>query len=308
MASRVLALAARRCRDVGGVPWETPAALRLRNSSAHRPPFAPGLLPTARASSKCAFPAGRFRQLHGLPRLLATAAGRSQIHALAAQSPARSNFPQPWWIARPPPRPPGWVRPPNGPEEKIYFHTPTASLLDWRSWPRRSTAVEKNSGLARLFTNAVYYRNAGGETTSGIAAHRRARLDHLNAGQPAPCEENRWPRTPPGTAVGSRRFPHDWALLIDRPATCTAATGTSIQGRAFGAHKNSESILQQYYKRLPIRKKYLRALRRGTLTYDHGQVKIPPVAMYGYDAKGEGPNVYKGKLERLRTKRLWFHD
>lgn len=37
-------------------------------------------------------------------------------------------------------------------------------------------------------------------------------------------------------------------------------------------HINSVSITQQFYNRLPIRKKYIRAIKRGTLIYDRGQV------------------------------------
>ncbi len=69
---------------------------------------------------------------------------------------------------------------------------------------------------------------------------------------------------------------------------------------------HSKSILQMWYGRLPIRKKYIRALRKGTLVWENGQVKLPPIAIASYDESKNGP--YKGKLTQLRSPRIWFKD
>lgn len=84
----------------------------------------------------------------------------------------------------------------------------------------------------------------------------------------------------------------------------------------FRSHVNSETTLQQHYNRLPIRKKFLRAVKRGTLVWDKGQVKLPPIAIEGYDPprrtltsfQKHMRNQFKGKLHTLRARRLWFHD
>ena len=68
---------------------------------------------------------------------------------------------------------------------------------------------------------------------------------------------------------------------------------------------HSKSILQLWYGKLPIRKKYIRALRKGTLVWEDGQIKIPPIAMTGYD---ERKNPFKGNLSNLRSPRIWFRD
>mmetsp|Transcript_46907 Transcript_46907/g.73214 ORF Transcript_46907/g.73214 Transcript_46907/m.73214 type:complete len:138 (-) Transcript_46907:42-455(-) len=70
---------------------------------------------------------------------------------------------------------------------------------------------------------------------------------------------------------------------------------------------NSVSLLQQYYNKLPVRKKWKKAIRRGTMIWCEktGQVKIPPIAIAGYDEK---KNPYRGKLENLRSPRIWFKD
>ena len=68
---------------------------------------------------------------------------------------------------------------------------------------------------------------------------------------------------------------------------------------------HSKSILQLWYGKLPIRKKYIRALRKGTLVWEDGQVKLPPIAMTGYD---ERRNPYRGNLSQLRSPRIWFRD
>ncbi|SBT35036.1 conserved protein, unknown function [Plasmodium ovale wallikeri] len=80
------------------------------------------------------------------------------------------------------------------------------------------------------------------------------------------------------------------------------------------------SILQQFYNRLPIRKKYIKAIKKGTLIWDKGQVplpssgahqavKIPPLKIEGYDPpkKCLSPlvknrnNQYRGKFQNLKA-------
>ncbi|CAJ1373526.1 unnamed protein product [Effrenium voratum] len=70
---------------------------------------------------------------------------------------------------------------------------------------------------------------------------------------------------------------------------------------------NSVSLLQQYYRKMPIRKKYRRAIMRGTMVMCErtGQVRIPPLAISGYDEK---KNPYRGRFEDLRALRVWFKD
>eukprot|EP00405_Crypthecodinium_cohnii_P016721 CAMPEP_0206449514 /NCGR_PEP_ID=MMETSP0324_2-20121206/18136_1 /ASSEMBLY_ACC=CAM_ASM_000836 /TAXON_ID=2866 /ORGANISM="Crypthecodinium cohnii, Strain Seligo" /LENGTH=122 /DNA_ID=CAMNT_0053918909 /DNA_START=46 /DNA_END=414 /DNA_ORIENTATION=- len=70
---------------------------------------------------------------------------------------------------------------------------------------------------------------------------------------------------------------------------------------------NKTSLLQQYYRRMPIRKKFRRAIIRGTMIMCEktGQVKIPPIGMSGYDDK---KNPYRGKFEDLRSTRVWFKN
>mmetsp|Transcript_56795 Transcript_56795/g.157215 ORF Transcript_56795/g.157215 Transcript_56795/m.157215 type:complete len:123 (-) Transcript_56795:92-460(-) len=70
---------------------------------------------------------------------------------------------------------------------------------------------------------------------------------------------------------------------------------------------NSVSLLRQYYNRMPIRKKWRRAILRGTMIMCEktGQVRMPPIAISGYDDK---KNPYRGKFEHLRSPRIWFKD
>eukprot|EP00930_Biecheleria_cincta_P003820 TRINITY_DN104730_c0_g1_i1.p2 TRINITY_DN104730_c0_g1~~TRINITY_DN104730_c0_g1_i1.p2 ORF type:complete len:115 (-),score=22.64 TRINITY_DN104730_c0_g1_i1:237-548(-) len=70
---------------------------------------------------------------------------------------------------------------------------------------------------------------------------------------------------------------------------------------------NSVSLLRQYYNRMPIRKKWRKAIMRGTMIMCEktGQVKMPPIAISGYDEK---KNPYRGRFEQLRSTRVWFKD
>eukprot|EP00929_Paragymnodinium_shiwhaense_P101536 TRINITY_DN64698_c0_g1_i1.p1 TRINITY_DN64698_c0_g1~~TRINITY_DN64698_c0_g1_i1.p1 ORF type:complete len:149 (+),score=26.16 TRINITY_DN64698_c0_g1_i1:91-537(+) len=89
-------------------------------------------------------------------------------------------------------------------------------------------------------------------------------------------------------------------------ATAGPFPGSATQVRWRTCVKNSTSLLQQYYAKLPIRKKWRRAIMRGTMVLDkrNGQVKIPTLEMTGYDHR----NPYRGKFENLRSPRVWFKD
>ncbi|CDU16473.1 hypothetical protein YYC_03403 [Plasmodium yoelii 17X] len=86
--------------------------------------------------------------------------------------------------------------------------------------------------------------------------------------------------------------------------------------KRFKSHINSVSILQQFYNRLPIRKKYIKAIKKGTLIWDKGQVKIPPLKIEGYDPpkKCLSPltknrnNQYRGNFQNLKAHRVEFQD
>uniref|UniRef100_A0A3B0NDK4 Uncharacterized protein n=1 Tax=Theileria annulata TaxID=5874 RepID=A0A3B0NDK4_THEAN len=86
--------------------------------------------------------------------------------------------------------------------------------------------------------------------------------------------------------------------------------------REFATHNNSVSILQQFYNKLPIRKKYIKAIKRGTLIWDKGQVRIPPIIAEGYDPpkycllpnEKHRNNHYKGRFENLTSKKVSFYD
>ncbi|CRG95315.1 conserved protein, unknown function [Plasmodium gallinaceum] len=86
--------------------------------------------------------------------------------------------------------------------------------------------------------------------------------------------------------------------------------------KRYKSHLNSVSILQQFYNRLPIRKKYIKAIKKGTLIWDKGQVKIPPLKIEGYDPpkKCLSPlsknrnNQYRGRFENLKSHRVEFQD
>ncbi|CAI7720216.1 conserved Plasmodium protein, unknown function [Plasmodium vivax] len=86
--------------------------------------------------------------------------------------------------------------------------------------------------------------------------------------------------------------------------------------RRHKSHLNSVSILQQFYNRLPIRKRYIKAIKKGTLVWDKGQVKIPPLKIEGYDPpkKCLSPlvknrnNQYRGSFLNLRAHRVEFQD
>lgn len=90
-----------------------------------------------------------------------------------------------------------------------------------------------------------------------------------------------------------------------------------LQQRRWRGHHNTTSLLQQHYNRLAIRRKYKRAIRKGTLCWDKGQVKIPPISIMGFDppkkhlpplCKKTSLNLYKGKFEDIRAPRIRFLD
>ncbi|SBT76881.1 conserved protein, unknown function [Plasmodium ovale] len=108
-------------------------------------------------------------------------------------------------------------------------------------------------------------------------------------------------------------------MIALRLFSCSIATGqcpSFFPQRRFKSHLNSVSILQQFYNRLPIRKKYIKAIKKGTLIWDKGQVKIPPLKIEGYDPpkKCLSPlvknrnNQYRGKFQNLKAHRVEFQD
>ena len=68
---------------------------------------------------------------------------------------------------------------------------------------------------------------------------------------------------------------------------------------------HSKSILQLWYGKLPIRKKYIRALRKGTMVWENGQVKLPPI---GVSDENESGRVIPTNLSQLRASRVWYKD
>mmetsp|Transcript_43760 Transcript_43760/g.127364 ORF Transcript_43760/g.127364 Transcript_43760/m.127364 type:complete len:129 (-) Transcript_43760:29-415(-) len=95
------------------------------------------------------------------------------------------------------------------------------------------------------------------------------------------------------------------SLLSPSALTCTPPAAG--QARSTSSIINSRSLLEQYYRKLPIRKKFRRAMMRGTMVMCDrtGQVKIPPIAISGYDEK---KNPYRGRFEDLRSPRVWLKD
>uniref|UniRef100_A0A7S1F7C3 Uncharacterized protein n=1 Tax=Noctiluca scintillans TaxID=2966 RepID=A0A7S1F7C3_NOCSC len=81
---------------------------------------------------------------------------------------------------------------------------------------------------------------------------------------------------------------------------------SQIRGPSGSNPINSVSLLQQYYKSMPIRKKWRKAIQKGTMIWCNktGQVRIPPMTIQGYDAK----NPYRGKWTDLRAPRVYLKD
>mmetsp|Transcript_2296 Transcript_2296/g.5081 ORF Transcript_2296/g.5081 Transcript_2296/m.5081 type:complete len:107 (-) Transcript_2296:49-369(-) len=93
--------------------------------------------------------------------------------------------------------------------------------------------------------------------------------------------------------------------LLSNVSTPSTLDFFSIQRRWRFA--KSKSLLVQYYKGIPVRKKYRTALKRGLVVWDHnnGCIKLPPVAVQGYD---ENTNPYRGTFENCRSTRVWYKD
>ncbi|CEM28373.1 unnamed protein product [Vitrella brassicaformis CCMP3155] len=68
---------------------------------------------------------------------------------------------------------------------------------------------------------------------------------------------------------------------------------------------NSKTILNQWYDSLPLTKRWKRAIRKGTMVWEKGQVKIPRLKVEGYDCK---TNPYRGPLSALRSPRIEIQD
>ncbi|SBO22108.1 conserved Plasmodium protein, unknown function [Plasmodium knowlesi strain H] len=64
------------------------------------------------------------------------------------------------------------------------------------------------------------------------------------------------------------------ASLLFSVASRSSCWVTPVGQRRYKSHINSVSILQQFYNRLPIRKKYIKAIKKGTLIWDKGQVSL----------------------------------
>ena len=91
-------------------------------------------------------------------------------------------------------------------------------------------------------------------------------------------------------------------------AGCTGAASLSPfqdAQRRWIVKSHSKSILQLWYGKLPIRRKYIRALRKGTMVWEDGQVKLPPIAMTGYE---DPAKPFRGHITQLRAPRVWFKD
>ena len=86
---------------------------------------------------------------------------------------------------------------------------------------------------------------------------------------------------------------------------CTTSSWLACQVRHKSHVANKSSLLQVFYKRHNIRKQYVKALQRGQLVSVDGQIRLPPIAMQGYD---ETKNPYKGRFEDCRAGRIWFKD
>eukprot|EP00927_Polykrikos_kofoidii_P074709 TRINITY_DN70736_c0_g1_i1.p1 TRINITY_DN70736_c0_g1~~TRINITY_DN70736_c0_g1_i1.p1 ORF type:complete len:126 (-),score=18.86 TRINITY_DN70736_c0_g1_i1:47-424(-) len=102
---------------------------------------------------------------------------------------------------------------------------------------------------------------------------------------------------PPAAAAEAVLAPH-------QPASSSLALLNQVRWKN---PTNSESLFQQYYNNLKIRKKWKRAIRKGTFIWCEktGQVRIPTVGMSGYDEK---KNPFKGRFENCRSPRVWLKD
>ncbi|CAD7958700.1 unnamed protein product [Amoebophrya sp. A120] len=69
----------------------------------------------------------------------------------------------------------------------------------------------------------------------------------------------------------------------------------------------SKSILNHFYCHLRIRRRWRRALWKGTMKWDDsiGQAKIPDLNIEGHEKHKNKP--YKGKFENCRSQRVMFY-
>ncbi|CAE8585775.1 unnamed protein product [Polarella glacialis] len=100
-------------------------------------------------------------------------------------------------------------------------------------------------------------------------------------------------------------LPRACAQASEVAGPCGIAAPLALQVR-WKNQINSVSLLRQYYNRMPIRKKWRKAIMRGTMVMCEktGQVKMPTLAISGYDEK----NPYRGRFENLKSTRVWFKD
>lgn len=115
---------------------------------------------------------------------------------------------------------------------------------------------------------------------------------------------------------------------LPRASSCASPFGFGVRlSRSLWGSINSRSLLDQFYLRLPVRRRFKKALMRGTLVWDKGQVRLPPIAVAGIPLskkllpphhlqhqattpqgrKTQPPNK-KLALHRLRSQRIWFQD
>mmetsp|Transcript_26018 Transcript_26018/g.51029 ORF Transcript_26018/g.51029 Transcript_26018/m.51029 type:complete len:117 (+) Transcript_26018:250-600(+) len=109
-----------------------------------------------------------------------------------------------------------------------------------------------------------------------------------------------------GISLLSTPFSSSLRACTDPLSMSAVPLSPSILNQRCDFHKKSKSVIFQAVQRLPIRKRFKRAIRMGLMVYEKGQVKLPPIAVAGYDVNG--PNKYRGKLENCRATRISFHD
>mmetsp|Transcript_9009 Transcript_9009/g.20033 ORF Transcript_9009/g.20033 Transcript_9009/m.20033 type:complete len:131 (+) Transcript_9009:42-434(+) len=91
---------------------------------------------------------------------------------------------------------------------------------------------------------------------------------------------------------------------VSAPSSLAEPTANQARCPCGGGLINKRSLLTQHYNRLPIRKKWRTALKKGTFFWCSrtGQIKMPPLKIAGYDEK----NPYRGRFEDLRATRVEF--
>ena len=68
----------------------------------------------------------------------------------------------------------------------------------------------------------------------------------------------------------------------------------------------SHSLLQQYYKKIPIRKKWIKAIKQGRMQYENGQVKFPPLVEEKF-LRPKGAKIFRVNREMREKNRVYNH-